>query len=120
MKAMFVNENEYPYAQEIALRLKTIETRGKNMLSALVGERVAIVVTCSNCYPMVIGYVDIVSAEKKDWVFLDHNRSKTRIPKGSKYDTDSRWCYFLENAAPCRPFPLPSSAIRHGRSWCEF
>lgn len=120
MKAMFVNENEYPYAQEIALRLKTIETRSKNMLSALVGERVAIVRTGANCYPMVIGHVDVVRASRMNWVFLDHNRDKTRIPKGSKYDTPIRWCYFLENAKPCKPYPLPVSAVRHGRSWCEF
>ena len=120
MKGIFVNENEYPYAQEIGQGLKTIETRSRNMLSALVGERVAIIATGSNRYPLILGYVDIVRASRESWVFLDHNRSKTRIPKGSKYDTESRWCYFLENATPCRPYPLPLSAVRHGRSWCEF
>lgn len=54
MRAMFVNEDEYSYAEEIASGVKTIETRSKNMLSALVGERVAIVSTRANRKPMVV------------------------------------------------------------------
>ena len=120
MRGIFVNENEYPYAQEICLRLKTIETRSKNMLRSCVGERVAVICTRANCYPLVLGYVDITEAHRKNWVFLDHNRSRTRIPVGSKFDTPIRWCYFLANATPCSPYPLPANAVRHGRSWCEW
>ena len=120
MKGFFCNENEFPYAQKIAFGEKTIETRSRDMLSALVGERVAIVATHSGGYPMVIGYVDVCSKALLIYSELEKFRDKTLIPRGSKFDTPARWCYFLMNAKPCKPYPLPFSAIRHGRSWCEF
>lgn len=120
MKGMFVNENERPYAEGIVIGTKTIETRSKNMLAPLVGERVAVIRTVSGRKPWVVGYVDIVSAARKDRAFLDANRRKTKIPVGSPYDTPVRWCYFLSNPEPCKPYLLPDDAIRHGRSWCEF
>ena len=120
MKAMFVNEDSFPYAHKIALGEKMIETRSRDMLSALVGERIAIVATHSRCRPMVIGYVDVVSKAFLAGDELEKFRCKTLIPRGSKYDTPARWCYFLMNTEHCNPYPLPASAVRHGRSWCEF
>ena len=121
MKAIFVNENEKAYAYEIVESTKLVETRTKNMLSACIGERVAIVSTKRHCHPLVIGYVDVVKAEKHGREWLNANRKLTCIPHGSKYDTGERWCYFLSNAQKLEhPYLLPSSAIRHGRSWCEW
>lgn len=120
MYGIFVNDNECPYASYIAWGIKTIETRSKNMLSALVGHRVAVVRTSNTCKPYIIGYVDIVRASRENSAFLSENRNKTRIPVGSKYDTPERWCYFLDNAETCLVYPLPKNAIRHGRSWCEW
>lgn len=31
-----------------------------------------------------------------------------------------RTMYEIGLAYSCTPYPLPSSAIRHGRSWCEW
>lgn len=121
MKAMFVNGKRVPYPQWIAMRWKTIETRQKNMLSALVGERVAIVETGGRI-PMVIGYVDVVESAFCYAEDFDGYRNSTMIPAGSEFDVKGKgkWLYFLANAVQCTPYPLPSSAIRHGRSWCEF
>ena len=125
MKAMFVNQLSHQgvkYADAIADGIKPVETRSRNMLQALVGERVAIVRTMRGKAPTVMGYVTVCSATFKPWEWMDANRDLTLIPSGSKYDCTGRgeWCYFLRDAERCDPFPLPPSAIRHGRSWCEF
>ena len=120
MKGIFVNQtNCSRYADLIANGYKTIETRSRNMLSALVGERVAIVRTMSGKNPLVIGYVDIVgSVYSKDKTAADYPEC-TFVPDTSKF-ANNRWFYLLRNPERCEAFPLPSSAIRHGRSWCEF
>ena len=123
MKAMFVNEDGgIRYAAAIVQGYKPIETRTKNMLAELVGERVAVIRTRRGKAPTVLGYVDVVSSAHRNGKWLDENRDKTLIPAGSKYDVNgwAKWCYFLENPAPCDPYPLPENAVRHGRSWCEF
>ena len=87
------------------------------MLSALVGERVGIASTKRGRSPLVIGFVDVVEERLCN---MDEVREQTRVPEWSKYNSETKWCYFLKNAVRCKPFPVPSSAVRHGRSWCEF
>lgn len=123
MKGIFVNENGgIPYAQAIVRGVKPIETRNKNMLSALVGERVAIIRTHRNKAPLVLGYATILWAEHCSKEYMDAIRSITLIPEGSEHDAgkSGKWCYYMADPVACDPFPLPFSAIRHGRSWCEF
>jgi hypothetical protein len=120
MKGIFVNENEAPFANWIVQGWKTIETRSRNMLKPLVGERVAIVRTKRGEKPVVIGVVKITDSFRDDVRFF---REDTMIPVGSKYDTGMRWMYVLEDPAPISPdswYPLPENAVRHGRSWCEW
>ena len=90
------------YAEAIARGLKRIETRNRNTLAKLLGEKVAIVRT------------------RRGKRGLDEHRSITLIPVGSKYDTGPSWGYWLDDAEECEPYPLPANAVRHGRSWCEF
>lgn len=127
MKAMFVNEDGVKYAQLIVSGKKLIETRARNMLLPLVGERVAIVSTRKGHKPMVVGYANVQNYAFCPVTMLDMWRNETMIPKGDTYDNlgwrdgrQGKWFYELYNAEPCAPFPLPSSAVRHGRSWCEF
>ena len=123
MYGIFVNEDGgVHYAQAIVSGHKTIETRSKNMLSKLVGKRVAVIRTRHGKQPMVLGYVDVVGAARRNGKWLNDNRNLTLIPPGSKYDTNSwaKWCYFLNSPEKCEPYPLPDEAVRHGRSWCEF
>lgn len=127
MYGIFVNERGAGhYARWIVDGNKTIETRNRDMLSALVGKRVAIVRTHRNSHPksvpMVIGYVTIreksfCKAEDFYKYFKEH-----LVSEGSAYDCHGKgkWFYHLAGAEKCEPYPLPSSAIRHGRSWCEF
>lgn len=120
MKGFFCNDDFAPFPWLIAKGMKDVETRAKNMLSALVGERVAIVKTGRGSKPTIIGYVTITEARRLNWVWLEQNRNRTFIPAGSKYDQPVKWCYFLENPEYCKPYELPANAVRHGRSWCEF
>lgn len=125
MYGIFVNENgKVPYAKAICQRIKPVETRNKNMLSALVGERVAVIRTHSGKAPTVVGYVTIYRATHETQRVMNSNfmRKLTLIPEGSAYDSGAagKWCYWLTDADECEPFPLPETAIRHGRSWCEF
>lgn len=125
MKAMFVNQLSHQgvkYADLIAQARKLVETRSRNMLSALVGERVAIVRTVRGKKPMVIGYVDVVGASFCKAEDFRKYFDLHLVPAGSAYDVSGKgkWFYHLANAETCDPYPLPSSAIRHGRSWCEF
>ena len=122
MKGIFVNDDSYPFASEIVDGVKQIETRKRNMLKSCVGERVAIIRTSRSEKPVVIGYATISRAYHFTKVYLDLIREYTRVPEGSPYDWDEsgKWCYLLTNPERCLPYPLPSSALRHGRSWCEF
>lgn len=127
MYGIFVNERGAGfYARWIVTGNKTIETRNRDMLSALVGKRVAVVrtrkSTIPNTAPMVVGYVTITGksfCEANDFhkYFMQH-----MVSEGSAYDVNSKgkWFYYLADAEKCEPYPLPKDAIRHGRSWCEF
>lgn len=123
MKAMFVNENGgIHYADAIVAGIKKIETRSRNVLWQLEGERVAVVKTHRNKKPMVVGYVRIVgkqfvSVEQFHKLFHRH-----LVPTGSQYDAHGKgkWCYYLAGAEKSEPYPLPKNAVRHGRSWCEW
>lgn len=127
MYGVFINDDSFPYTDKILEHIKTIETRTKNMLLPLVGERVAIIRTGKGKKPLVVGYVDITNYAFCPVIMLDAYRNETCIPVGSTFDNlgtrdgrQGKWFYYLENAVSCNPYKLPSSAIYHGRSWCEF
>ena len=121
LKGIFVNDSGIRYAAAIVGGYKTIETRSRNMLSALVGSRVAIIQTGRGA-PVVIGYATITaSAFCPSDRFSDYF-GQHLVPPGSRYDSNGRgkWFYYLSDAETCTPYPLPADAVRHGRSWCEF
>ena len=121
IKGIFINEDGcIRYAEAIVSGIKKVETRSRNMLKNLVGERVAIVRTRRGKSPVVVGYAYITAAWKYDAEQMNNIRSFTLIPVGSKFDTGARWCYWMSSAEKCDPYPLPKNAVRHGRSWCEW
>ena len=125
MKAMFINKLTHagiPYADAIAAGIKPVETRSRDMLRRLMGERVAIVKTVRGKRPAVVGFCDIVRADFCPLSAWDRVRDIALIPPGSAFDCKGRgkWCYWIENAERVKPYPLPENAVRHGRSWCEF
>lgn len=123
MYGIFVNsDGGIPYADAIVQGFKPVETRNRNTLKRLVGERVAVIRTRRNKAPTVVGYVDVVRDEFCPVTLFEMYRDETLIPPGSRYDVRGRgkWFYRLADAERCEPYPLPSDAVRHGRSWCEF
>ena len=128
MKAVFINEDHgLLYAHWIAEGRKLYETRTKNTLLPLVGERVALCSTRNGKAPEIVGYADVVNYFFCNAGLFEMYRPDTMIPEGSKYNKfgmrdgiSGKWFYEMANPETCKPFPLPSSAIRHGRSWCEF
>lgn len=123
MKGIFVADNGcMKYALYLASGSKVIETRSRNMLRDCVGERVAIVRTQKHRKPCVVGYATIVRAsfcKAEDFgKFFDLHC----VQPGSKYDCNGKgkWFYWMAKAEECRPYVLPETAVRHGRSWCEF
>lgn len=124
MKAMFVNRLSYSmrYPYLITHGYKKAETRSKDMLSKLVGERVAVVETYRGKKPVVVGYVTVTGKMFCPAKYFHDFDDIHCVPVGSAYDCHGKgkWLYFLKDAEPCEPYPLPASAIRHGRSWCEF
>ena len=123
MYGIFVNSDGWiPYADAIVDGVKPIETRSKDMLSWLVGQRVAIIRTRRGKNPTVIGYADIKCKAFCDSKTFENYREYTLIPPGSRYDCNGKgkWFYYMANAERCLAYPLPKNAVRHGRSWCEF
>lgn len=126
MIGVFVNSASFPYAALIAAGVKTIETRTRNVLKALNGQRVAIIETGKGP-ARIVAYVDIVNYAFCNSQLYEMYRDCTRIPAGDKFDKfgkrdgiSGKWCYFLDNVQACDPYELPADAVRHGRSWCEF
>lgn len=127
MKGIFINEDGVKYAELIVSGRKIIETRTRNMLKPVVGERVAIISTSRGRKPLVIGYANIQNYSFCPITLLDGWRDLTLIPKGDTYDKlgkrngrQGKWFYEMFRPERCNPYPLPENVIRHGRSWCEW
>ena len=97
-----------PYAEQVALGLKPVETRTKDMLGRFVGQSILIGRTRDGHRAEVIGSGVITSKKFCTKAELDRMRDKTRIPKGSKYDCqgDGKWCYTIRYAKRTKPVPL--------------
>lgn len=120
---VFINCQEQPFLDDIMSWRKTYETRSRNTLGALVGQRVLLaetghgrpVVRCSAIIRCAVPVSD-----RKTWNAM---RKATRVPRGSKYDwkpgTRRKWLYMLDNVAYCIPFH-PEEGVRHGRTWMEY
>lgn len=128
MVGIFVNEDEYPYAEWIVRGLKKYETRNKDMLRYMLGNRVAIVSTKRGRKPCVVGYATITEKIKLypcDWAtshWQRYYREEAMIPFGSKYDDVSKGkvLYCMSNAEKCEPYTIPNDTVYHGRSWCTW
>jgi len=124
MYGIYVNSTGcIPYADAIAQGYKTIETRSRDMLGRLVGERVAIIKTRRSKSPSIVGYATITGKFFCPVDKFDSYRNMTLIPTGSKYDCHGKgkWMYTMSEATSCTPYALPKNkVINHGRSYCEY
>lgn len=123
VKGIFVrNTRGVKYADALVRGYKACETRNRNTLSSLAGERVAVIRTGGK-ETMVIGYITFGLGIKTPYEYFDMQRDMHLVPPGSKYDCKPngfKWLYFLSDWQTCEPYPLPKAATRHGRVWCEW
>lgn len=122
MKIVFINCSRFPFVDWILQGLKRYETRNRDTLGVLSGQRVFIaetgkgksIVRCS----AVIG-----EGLKIEHPFIwDSLRYSHRVEAGSDFDwktgTKAKWIYLLKDVQPVTPFH-PQEGVRHGRVWME-
>lgn len=109
-----------PYAEQVALGLKPIETRTKDMLGRFVGQSVLIARTRAGHRAEVIGSGVITSKKWYTKTELDSMRDKTRIPEGSDYDckAEGKWGYTIRYAKRMKPVPLTDfNIVKRNRAY---
>ena len=122
---IFINCKSAPFVDDIIHGRKTYETRTRNTLGRLIGERVLLAET-GNGIPFVkcSAVIDkVVTVHNKElWDYM--RKYLHSVPVGNEYDwkpeTKIKWLYHLTDVHPVDPFRLPSSAVRHGRVWAEY
>ena len=84
-----------PYAEAIIQGIKPIETRSRDTLGHLVGQRVLLIRTRSGHEADVIGDILISGKTFRTASELENMRDLTLIPPGSKFDChgNGKWCY---------------------------
>ena len=120
MYGIFINCKALPFIDYILIGAKLYETRSRNMLGRLLGERVALIETGKG-RAIIRGYAtidhytvlyhDSIEARKSAWIFGTHYD----IPDGGE-----KVFYHLKDATPCEPYGLPAERINHGRAYTEF
>ena len=110
MNAIYIHDTKAePFTEWILDGKKTIETRTRNVLHNMLGDRVLIIRTRSGHDAVIVGSVFI-----NDYGFytkeqLDEMRDKTCIAPESRFNECKvgKWCYFLKNPhRHLEPVPL--------------
>ena len=118
-----INSSSAPFMTDIGDLLKRLETRSRNMLRSLVGQRVILAETRQGGYLAM--YTAVIRSARPvrsaaEWEGL---RPLHRVPVGSQYDWQPgdrvRWVYELTGLRRLRPFLVPEGR-RHGRTWMEY
>lgn len=120
---LFINCSRVPFLDLIMSRRKTFETRTRDTLRALVGQRVYLAET-GNGRPTVrcsaVIRPPVVVCDRHTW---DVMRKSTCVGVGSPYDwkpdTKAKYLYPISAVVPCDPF-TPPDGTRHGRVWMEY
>jgi len=121
MRGIYINCKERDFIDMILKGNKAHETRARNTLKNVIGERVAIIETGTRKKPYVRGYATITKAVKVEYGNIAA-RKAAGIYKTS-YDIKKggyKWFYTLENVAIIRPYELPKERVNHGRSYTTF
>lgn len=106
MKGININDRDTPFTELILNLVKLVETRERNTLKSLVGQRVGIIRT-GRGKAMLVGYVtikDVIVYETVEAFRADEARHKVKA--GSKYDikpNGKKYGYVLEKPVRCEP-----------------
>lgn len=132
MKAIYLNCKDVPFDVDIFDTCrKHYETRNRDTLrgmfkKSMFGRHEALqdvaVIRTGKGRAVVIGYITLhsgVRCSATEW--NDSIREKSCVPSGSKYDNPAgKYVYWIHDTRRCEPYPVPSNAVKHGRSWCEW
>ena len=120
---IFINCKKQPFIDQIIAGDKIFETRTRNTLGRMLGNRVLLAETGSG-RPLVR-----CSAKVKEIIAVYTREAWSKytfgacIQPGSEYDwktgTKVKWLYWLTDVTPCDPF-TPPEGRRHGRVWMEY
>lgn len=118
-----INSRSAPFMTDIGRLDKRLETRSRNMLRSLVGQRVILAETKQGgylaMYSVVIRSVRAIRS-REEW---DALRSLHRVPIDNSYDwkpdTRVKYVYEITGLRRLRPFLVPEG-VRHGRVWMEY
>jgi len=120
---VFINCRLFPFVDMILRLTKLYETRTRNMLRSLIGQRVILAETghgapLARC--MVTIGDPLVARSRDAW---NACKKWTGIDDGSPYDwqdeTKVKYMYPLYDIQRIEPFRVPEG-IRHGRVWMEY
>ena len=120
MYGMFVNCRKAPFVSLMLDKCKRDETRSRNTLKPLIGQRVALIETGTRKRPFIRGYATITGA-----VQVSYDDTAARKAAGiynTPYDIKPgvfKWFYRLADVEGTTPYSLPEH-VNHGRAYTEF
>lgn len=122
MFVVWINSSSAPFMDDIGALLKRFETRNRDMLGFLVGQRVILAESKNGKrqarYSVVIRSVAEIRS-REQW---DALRPLHRVPVGNMYDwkpgTKVKYLYELSGLRRLRPFTVPEGVPR-GRTGTE-
>ena len=120
---VFINCRLFPFIAWIISGRKVYETRTRDMLRALVGQRVYLAETGRGGRPIIRCSCVIDHSLTCDLATFRALRHLHSVPTGSVYDwnagTRKKVLYRLADVQPVDPFAAPEGP-RHGRVWMEY
>ena len=120
---VFINCSLFPFLTWIRSGRKLYETRSRDTLRALVGQRVYLAETGRSGRPIVRCSCVIDHSMTVDAGCWHSLRSMHCVPFGSAYDwqqdTKKKVLYRLTDVQPVAPFPAPEG-LRHGRVYMTY
>ena len=120
---VFINCSVFPFIAWILSGRKVYETRSRDTLRALVGQRVLLAETGRSGRPIIRCSCVIDHAITCDRGAFRKLRSLHLVPARSAYDwkqgTRKKVLYRITDVQPVVPFPAPEG-VRHGRVWMEY
>ena len=124
MKVVFINCKEQPFLDRILSESKLYETRTRNTLGKLIGDRVLLAETghgkpLVRCAATIDRIIAVYSRDEWDKYYSKY----ADVDSGSRYDwhddTKVKYLYLLTDIQPVEPF-CPQLGRYHGRVWAEY
>ena len=120
MYGIYINCRRQHFVDWILSGAKQDETRPRDVLRALVGQRVWLIETGLGA-PVVRGSALVESSRRVP--YADEAARRAAGIHGTPYDIPrggEKGFYHLADVRPVAPFPVPAARINHGRSYTEF